>query len=103
MRHALKCLATYLLLIALTPTTAQSGFAEEISFGRDVRPILSDKCYKCHGPDAYDRQAVLQLDVANAALTAVASNGAPVISPGKASESELIRRPVRAGTQRVSS
>ncbi len=84
MRHALKCLATYLLLIALTPTTAQSGFAEEISFGRDVRPILSDKCYKCHGPDENTREADLRLDQRPGAEH--------VLSSANPSESEFLRR-----------
>lgn len=44
----------------VTPTRGQS---EEISFNRDVRPIFSDNCYACHGPDANTREAELRLDI----------------------------------------
>lgn len=45
--------------------------SEELEFNRDVRPILSDKCYHCHGPDAKTQEADLRLDSREAATDAI--------------------------------
>ncbi len=49
-------------------STPGSAAARRIDFNRDIRPILSDNCYACHGPDEKARKAKLRLDVAESAL-----------------------------------
>lgn len=52
-----------LLVFGMCVCTRSALLAEELQFSRDVQPILSDKCYFCHGPDAEHREADLRLDV----------------------------------------
>jgi hypothetical protein len=68
------------------------GAAEPaLDFGRQIRPILANKCLACHGPDAAERKAGLRLDQRDAAL-AIAESGEKAIVPGQPGQSELIRR-----------
>ncbi|MFT5094960.1 MAG: hypothetical protein ACI93T_003804, partial [Porticoccaceae bacterium] len=64
--------------------------AQAIQYNRDVRPILADKCFHCHGPDAAARQADLRLDKREDVLAD--RDGHRAIVPGEAANSELIRR-----------
>ncbi|MBI3880104.1 MAG: DUF1549 domain-containing protein [Verrucomicrobia bacterium] len=63
----------------------------DVDFQRDVRPILSRNCFKCHGPDDKGRKAKLRLDVRDAAL-GPAKSGEVAIVPGRADKGELLRR-----------
>jgi hypothetical protein len=77
-----------LFSVALTHTflftSAQAVQSRAIDFTRDIRPLLSDKCFACHGPDATAKQINLRLDSEAAAMN--------VIVPGKPEQSKLIKR-----------
>ncbi len=68
-----------------------AGPGEPLSFHRDVRPILSDHCYECHGPDEAVRQAGLRLDRGESAL-AVLPSGRRAVAPGDLERSQLFQR-----------
>ncbi len=69
----------------------QASGSEQIQFNRDVRPILSDNCFLCHGPDKGTREANLRLDLENG-ITAPLDSGKQAVIPGKPEESELVKR-----------
>ena len=62
-----------------------------VDFARDIRPILSDKCFACHGPDSEHREGGFRLDVKQSAMSE-ADSGERAIVPGDVAASELVRR-----------
>ena len=71
----------------------KDSLPEMVSFNFHIRPILSDKCFKCHGPDINKREAGLRLDIADSAYAPLTeTRGAFAIVPGKPEESELYKR-----------
>src|SRR5258706_3769738 len=77
-----------------------AGAAEKVAFNRDVRPILSAKCTRCHGPDDQARKAGLRLDLRDGA-TKKLKDDAVAIVPGKPQDSELIRRVMESDDDEV--
>ena len=65
--------------------------AEKIDFTRDVRPILSDRCFSCHGPDKAQRLSGLRFDIEQDAFAELAGGGRAIV-PGKPEASALIER-----------
>ena len=89
------CLFTALCLLldtaALLAQAPQSRTDAPVDFNRDVRPILSNRCLACHGPDDGQREAGLRLDDA-ASATSRLESGKIAIVPGKPQDSELLLR-----------
>ena len=64
---------------------------EKISFNRDIRPIMSDTCFHCHGFDSQTREAGMRLDLRDEALKPTKTEALPIV-PGKPDDSEIISR-----------
>jgi hypothetical protein len=84
----LRVLSAAILMLIVTVPPCANG---QLSFNRDVRPILSEHCWQCHGFDEGARKAGLRLDVRDQALAAAASGNVAVV-PGHPEKSELVRR-----------
>src|SRR6202790_3779348 len=65
--------------------------ANPVRFNRDIRPIMSDTCFKCHGPDQRARMAGLRLDIRDEALRTTKSGVTPIV-PGQPDQSAIIQR-----------
>jgi hypothetical protein len=79
------------MLLAADGLAAVGQGDRRIEFNRDIRPILSDNCFNCHGADSGARKARLRLDVRDEALRG-GKSGLPAIVPGKPDDSELVLR-----------
>src|SRR6188472_7463 len=86
-------------LVALVTSLGVAAPADETprqdknspSYNRDIRPILADHCFSCHGTDEKNRKGALRLDERDAALVG-GESGEPAIVPGKPEQSALLRR-----------
>ena len=75
--------------LCISILTQSAASAQQVDFDRDIRPILSNNCFACHGPDENARQAELRLDDKDSVF---AQRDVALIQPHKATASELFRR-----------
>ena len=81
----------FLLIAALRGSLAHSVNMPEVDYNRDIRPIFSENCYACHGPDQNKRKAGLRLDKKEEAFRQLESGNYAIV-PGEPAKSKLIYR-----------
>src|SRR5258708_3871884 len=90
-------LKSLVVLAVIAAATSSSGGDDtpapprKLDFTREIRPILANHCWSCHGPDEKQRKAGLRLDVEDASRAKLESGFAAIV-PGKSGESELVAR-----------
>src|SRR5262245_41140625 len=87
---ALILLAVSSIGAALAASSKKQSVTESVDFSSQIRPLISSKCFSCHGPDESSRKAKLRLDLREEAIKD--HKGTRAIVPGDVANSELVRR-----------
>ncbi len=88
-----KRYAVALALVVLSPSAVWAAASDKdaVDFGKQVLPVISSKCFHCHGQDEHSRKAKLRLDVREEAIKE-RKDGVFAVKPGDVSKSELVKR-----------
>ena len=86
-----KMISRFVAVVLVLPVLAFAGPERKIDFNFQIRPLLSDRCFHCHGPDSHARKKELRLDTKEG-LFKTLEDGGFVVKPGDTNQSELIRR-----------
>src|SRR3982750_4511601 len=91
-RFVAQAAAIFVLFAVMGSALAQSPKpAGKVDFNHDIRPILTENCFKCHGPDDGARKAKLRFDIRAEALKPAKSGELPIV-PGAPEKSEMVKR-----------
>ena len=91
--HSLAIVLLYVSCSLFDSHLAKAADEPQVDFARDIKPLLSDRCFLCHGPDADAREANLRLDSADAVISKLPSDESRfVVSPGHPESSVLVSR-----------
>ena len=80
-----------LIVVCLAAVGEAAAQADRPTFNRDIRPIMSDTCFRCHGPDQIARKAEMRLDIREEAIKPTRSGRIPIV-PGDPDKSEIVAR-----------
>ena len=99
------CLVSCVLALVLAPSVVRAGLPAsktKINFNRDIRPILSDRCFACHGPDVNKRQSGLRLDIEKGLFDPLPKHTAKrAFVPGNVADSYAYQRVISTDPKEV--
>src|SRR5438067_7955472 len=77
--------------LAILAAASACGMFGQVRFNRDIRPIMAETCFRCHGPDKNSRMAGMRLDLRDEALKPTKSGAVPIV-PGDPATSAIVAR-----------
>lgn len=98
MRRSMRLFARLVAISLAIAALLSAADNDRVSFNRDIRPIMSDTCFRCHGPDKSSRMAGMRLDLRDEATKPTLSKRIPIV-PGDPDKSEIVERIFSTGAR----